>query len=44
MTSATDRTKTAGKWYNCPVQVAAERTIQYTVRCVIGVEPLPPCR
>lgn len=36
------RDKTAGKWYNCSVQVAAERTISYTVKCVIGVEPLPP--
>lgn len=44
MTSATDgrRDKTAGKWYNLAVQVAAGQTISYTVECVIGVEPLPP--
>lgn len=34
--------KDAGKWYNLAVQVAAGRTSSYTVKCVIGVEPLPP--
>lgn len=32
-----DRDKIAGKWYNLTVQVAAGRTIKYTVECAIGM-------